>query len=1514
MNNNVTRRQQTQAVGATFTVAQDSRQQQMQVDRNKTGAARPLCCRLLSAVCRLLSAIVLLTLLTCGTLTAAERTEHVEKIRELFVPEKHFGELFRDNTDRTVLSREEYESLVLEARQIRLAVEAEARNAQKPAPVDFVWTTGKYHITVSGDRAIIDGELELEIFREGLIAIPLQTKSVAVRGAMFNDTPARVGSALLGSARIGSEVKDDLNVFTLFAQGKGRHTLRLQMTTALAIDSTQQELQFRVPRVPQMKLTLDVPGDVSMKSGGAVLARIVEGEGLNRKTRFELFDLAESFHWSLTLNSLRTRATRTVLARSVQFSELTEMYERLHATVTLDALHQAISQCQFVLPAGFEVTDIHSPMLARWGMDSRDNTESNGDAKILTVDFREPVMGQCRLEITALRTLPASESIFGEWRFSPIRALDVASDTAVVGLLAERRFGVGDLRMQRLIPIEASSLKDAIPTSAFETMPGMPSLQLIAAWYAPLSDWELSGRIIRHESEFETVANLLLTLHEQKQTASGTFTIQLRGDKLFSASLATPEHWFVTNVFGSDNQPIPFERRTMDGKSFIQLRFPHGLEPGGSYAIRFAANGVISSPLHPWGERVRVRGDGSGERGIPGNEASPHPSPLPVGEGTVVRDSGEKTADFDFPAFRLTGATRETGTITVVADEDMLLIPKEMAGLIPLENVSEARSQKQGTFFAYRFLHGDYALSLTAEQAKSRIKARVYSCYKIEPSLLSVYYELAFQVDEARVDSLSFLLPADVTDRPSIRGLGGLRIKETNSELISPHPHQKVSQEGEGTKMLRRWTVQLAEPMRGELRLAVQLDVPIVETADGRRQTAADASDVGAGLVPAQMVDGDTVGANNHLPLPAITAANVAWQSAIVSVEGHEELDVQIVGGGEGLRPVDVGELSNTGYQPGKRLLGVYSRETTEETLLVTMSRNAVFTLTPSLVRLAQGLATLGQDGRILYEINYTLKTNAAFIRIDLTENEQLWSVRLDGTTIRPQRSESHVLVDVPANNTTPERRLQIVFSEKRPQTSFRTGTLVSTVQVRVPELLIPSEQANASNTLVLAKIPVAQIAWQLRAPLGHRLADTAASTPPRPALLDFMMALPDLLRLPLYEARSERNLGVYSSGMTLPEPQYYRRSLPYYSRTLDESGQSYNFADSYESQPSYMLGHSDNKERRTLFSRLDADSLSERSRRPLSSTARYPVSMSMPMEEAEAPALISPQLPASSFERSSELRSGRVTVGLGAPGDFNTDDSVPVQQDSFGAPVTMFGSTAYPTSAPPPPPPTAEPRIMRLESVQPVSVNLIGFSDRQRLSRGSIGDELATLQVRVVRSTWFAIAEWGMFCTFLGMGLAMLRGSRQCRTRFVLLTVLAGTILVLIPGLELFGDAINAAVFAVLTVVLPVYLLIAFGGVLHRWLARFTMKKHVVAIVAIIVIALTCLFALRAMAGDEQRSQEFGVSFAAQLPRREKSHLTVGASNCQSFGSVRAVPLVRFGEISPFTPAESAPKNEGVK
>ena len=68
----------------------------------------------------------------------------------------------------------------------------------------------------------------------------------------------------------------------------------------------------------------------------------------------------------MSLNNRLLHEQRVVVARSVLVDEVTQGYERIHATVSHRVLHGAVDKLRFAVPAGFEVTRVESTLLARW--------------------------------------------------------------------------------------------------------------------------------------------------------------------------------------------------------------------------------------------------------------------------------------------------------------------------------------------------------------------------------------------------------------------------------------------------------------------------------------------------------------------------------------------------------------------------------------------------------------------------------------------------------------------------------------------------------------------------------------------------------------------------------------------------------------------------------------------------------------------------------------------------------------------------------------------------------------------------------------------------------------------------------------------------------------------------------------------------------------------------------------------------------------------------------------------
>jgi len=294
-------------------------------------------------------------------------------VREIYVPFDQLDVLLDDQPERVLLSREEYEDLLAKAKVV----------PESRAPQAALLVSAEYVATVEPERARLTGTLAIEVLEEGLHAVALDMSGVGLRRAALDGRAAAIGHAENGP-------------LTLFVEGKGPHQLTLEMVAPLETTAATQVLKMRLPRPPAATLKLTVPGDVEIKSGADVAGRAVdEAAGV---TRFELLPSQGDATLVMTLNSRLLRRERAVVARSVLVDEVTEAYERLHATVSMRVLHQAVEGFRFALPDGFEVTKVDSPVLARWAV------EQEGDARVLDVRLRELTTETVVLGLSAAKT------------------------------------------------------------------------------------------------------------------------------------------------------------------------------------------------------------------------------------------------------------------------------------------------------------------------------------------------------------------------------------------------------------------------------------------------------------------------------------------------------------------------------------------------------------------------------------------------------------------------------------------------------------------------------------------------------------------------------------------------------------------------------------------------------------------------------------------------------------------------------------------------------------------------------------------------------------------------------------------------------------------------------------------------------------------------------------------------------------------------------------------------------
>ena len=912
---------------------------------------------------------IVLAGLVGGAAAEGRRSAPPPPRREIYVPFDDLSVLLAQHADRVLLSREEYEAL-RRAAEVTPAV---------PVPRAVVVAAAEYAAVIEQERAVLTGQLSLDVLAPGLHAVDLDLSDVGLRRATLDGAGAAIGRAADGRLQ-------------LFVSGVGRHELTLEMVTAVQTAAALQSLTFSGPWAAAVRLNLSVPGDVQLRGGAPVIERRYDEAG--QVTRFELLPHAGPIHLVLTLNNRLLQTQRVVLARGVLVDEVTAAYERLHATFSMAVLHRAVDHFRFELPAGFEVTDVHSPLLSRWAV------EDGGEAPVLDVQLREATTEAVLITLSALRAPVALEA----WGLPRLRPLDVVGETIVAGVLLEDHLKLNKLDAERLIPIDAGVLTKALPPSVFEVEPGAPLLRPVAAFYAPVVTGEM-----RLRAEFEqvqprvvAVTNLLLTVADEGATLHGGFALQPEVDPLDAIRIGVPAGWHLVSVVDDSGCELPFvadrEDAGADGAAIAHVRLNRAIAPGTVGNLRINATSVPDGWLDDW-----------------------------------------TTHQVAFPAVAVLDVAEDTGVLAVQPGLDLTALPETLTALTPLDQQDAARhglpvlSAAQGVL-AYRYDGPGYAAVIRVERQAPRLTARSYSFFRVEPSLLSVHYELVYEVQEARVRRLSFRLPATTPADLSLRALGDAAVKEYESAVVGEE---------------RVWTAELERRTSGTVRLAVDLEQ--------------------------QLADSDAF----ELDLPVIRAQGVTYQAGFVATQSGPELNVQMV---SPLRRVDVGELAGAEYQPRSATMGglsAYGFVGEAPAATVSVARPVAHAL-PAAVIEQMGLdTTVSAEGLCQTAALLRVRARTAYVEVVLPPNSTLWAAELDDQPAKPQQEGQHLLLSLHGEEARAVRAVRLVY-----ETPIAAVGGWGEIAVLAPKLLLPG--AGVKGQAV--EVPVADARWDVRVPTGYRV------------------------------------------------------------------------------------------------------------------------------------------------------------------------------------------------------------------------------------------------------------------------------------------------------------------------------------------------------------------------------------------------------------------------------------------
>lgn len=896
-------------------------------------------------------------------------------VREIFVPFEDLSLILENDMQRVFLTSKEYAELIAKAQH--------STEVKAPHAVGVI--SAAYDGKLEEGRASIEGTLGIELWNDGMQAIPLDLASVGIRSALLDGKPASLGRNAAGQV-------------ILFAEGKGKHTLTLGLTTFLQTSAATQTLQVTLPSPAATKFQLTVQGNVEVKAGAAVISRAYNAQ--EGSTRLELLPARGPLSVVMSLNNKKLQDQRVVVAKSVLVTEVTQGYERIHANVSHRVLHGAVDKFRFEVPAGFEVTGVESPLLSRWEMKTEKLGE--GQRSVLEAVLREPTTESVVLEISASRSPPQ----FEKWTLPRLIPLDVAGQVAVVALLVEDRLQAAAILPEGLLPIDAAVLAAAIPATVFKAEPGAPTLRQVVSYYAPAGEYRLSAEITRPAVENRVASSALLTISDKLLRVSGQFILAPEAENLFEFNFSSPAGWQVTTVTKDDGTALPVERYPLaDGTTRQHVRLPGGVKAGERLGIRYQAVSTPSGWLGNW--------------------------------------SSQGVA---FPQFLVEGATRDSGAVGVAVEDDLTVRPEQLDGLTSLsdEEQQALTGGTQALALAYRFESRPFTAGLVVDRILASMTADLFSFFTLEPDNLKAHCELHYNVRDARTRELRFSLPASTPAEVTTVGLGNVVVKETSSLIVGDR---------------RQWLVQLAERQSGEIRLAVSFEQRYAQKEP-------------QGLV-----------------LPLLTAEGVEHQSVLVGVEGSAELDLNVV---TKARVVDVGEVQgDVAYTVSRRLVGAYGYVGTQSEIKVDVLRRKSYNLPAALIQRAELVTRVSQGGRSQSVARYALKTKATLLEIRLPPESELWTIFLDGEPTKPQKQGGSLLLTLPAQAESEARRLQIVYEATDAQggSSQHAIGLTGKVHAIAPQLLLRLEgEASASE------IPQANLVWTLILPTGYQVRRASGS------------------------------------------------------------------------------------------------------------------------------------------------------------------------------------------------------------------------------------------------------------------------------------------------------------------------------------------------------------------------------------------------------------------------------------
>lgn len=604
----------------------------------------------------------------------------LSQARRIFIPLEDLDVVIERDKQGVILPREKFDVLLTQAK-------ANAEKNAVPSGVSILLSNADYAARITGDQLLVTVTAEITQFDDDWRELRLPMQRLAVEQALLDDAPAPIGRHPDGTV-------------SLFSDARGKHTLKLQLSTDLTAQGSDQVAAFSLLQAPSGSLTLSIPSGKRLLIGNLQLERPAP---VDQVADYKVaVGGSGGIQLRITDRAADNAADALTFATTGYGLHVAPGEVTWHALTTLQVFGKAVDRLTFSVPSQLEIADVEASGLESWELTDDPN---EAQRTVISLTFGQAFEGSRKISFKGVMAIDTGKP----WAVPPLR---IASVTSHVGqVMVQYPAGVR-LRIEETTGVRRATHEQK-PTA---DMPDDLS-KLNASEFLRFDVWqpEFTLRLTTQPKEREVQAAVaaVLDVNSTGLELQAALTVETHFAPLFELDVRLAAEWQVLTVT-KDNQPLKWQTVRMEEPGVNQLRIL--LSP----AMAMDASGEI---------RLSLRRDVEG---------------WPVEADPII---------VDLPELFLPQSNLTEGALVVRGDADLDLEPLELTGLDPQPlkaDFERLRYQSQDT---------RYKGKLKITRKPSRISAQTVTVGRIDPQTFHTFLQSMVEVQGGGVRSIKVALP-----------------------------------------------------------------------------------------------------------------------------------------------------------------------------------------------------------------------------------------------------------------------------------------------------------------------------------------------------------------------------------------------------------------------------------------------------------------------------------------------------------------------------------------------------------------------------------------------------------------------------------------------------------------------------------------------------------------------------------------------------------------------------------